>query len=64
MEGAAHRLHEEFEDTQFIVALPICNESEQKLTEYAKTYQQEISLLPITMFDINSLRRIQNVLYR
>ena len=64
MEGTAHRLHEEFEDAQIIVALPICNESEQKLTEYAKTYQQEISLLPITMFDINSFRRIQNVLYR
>lgn len=64
MEGAAHRLHEEFEKSQIIVALPICNESEQNLTEYAKNYQQEISLLPITMFDINSFRRIQNVLYR
>ena len=64
MESVAHRLHEEFEETQIIVALPICNESEQKLTEYAKTYNQDISLLPITMFDINSFRRIQNVLYR
>ena len=64
MERVAHRMHEEFEASQIIVAMPVCNESEQKLTEYAKTYQQEISLLPITMFDINSFRRIQNVLYR
>ena len=49
---------------QIIVALPVCNESEQKITEYAKERGQTFSLLPITMFDINSFRRLQNILYQ
>lgn len=47
-----------------IVALPVCNESEQKITEYARADSMAVSLLPLTMFDINSFRRMQNVLYR
>lgn len=49
---------------QIIIALPVCNESEQKITEYAKENGQIISLLPLTMFDINSFRRLQNILYQ
>jgi len=49
---------------QVVVALPVCNESEQKITEYAKENDQIISLLPLTMFDINSFRRLQNILYQ
>lgn len=64
METTAQKLVEEYGDAEIIVALPICNESEQRLTEYAKTDKQRVSLLPLTMFDINSFRRIQNVLYR
>lgn len=51
-------------ETEIIVAMPICNENEQKTVVYAKENGQHISLLPLTMFDINSFRRIQNVLYR
>lgn len=47
-----------------IVSLPLCNENEQKITEYAKEQGQLVSVLPLTMFDINSFRRIQNILYR
>lgn len=47
-----------------IVSLPLCNENEQKITEYAKEQGQSVSVLPLTMFDINSFRRIQNILYR
>ena len=49
---------------QLIIALPTCNKSEQKITTYAKEDGQIVSLLPLTMFDINSFRRLQNVLYR
>ena len=47
-----------------IVALPTCNEDEQKITEYAKRLGERVLLLPLTMFDINSFRRVQNVLLR
>ena len=49
---------------EIVIGLPICNENEQKLTEYAKELDQEMAILPLTMFDINSFRRIQNILYR
>lgn len=52
------------EDTDIIVSLPLCNENEQKITEYAKEQGQMVSIIPLTMFDINSFRRIQNILYR
>ena len=50
--------------TEIIAALPTCNEVEQKITKYAKEDGQKISLIPLTMFDINSFRRLQNMLYR
>ncbi len=54
----------EFPNEDIIVSLPLCNDNEQKITEYAKELDQSASVLPLTMFDINSFRRIQNVLYR
>lgn len=50
--------------TEIVIALPTCNETEQKITEYLKEDGQMNSILPLTMFDINSFRRIQNLLYR
>lgn len=47
-----------------IVALPRCSEDEQKVIEYAKVENHKILILPLTMFDINSFRRLQNVLLR
>ena len=64
IEGLSKQLMEDNEVDQIIVALPVCNESEQKVTEYAKEDSIAVSMLPLTMFDINSFRRIQNVLYR
>jgi ribosomal protein S27AE len=64
METIARTLLEEEPDEQIIAAMPICNESEQDITDYAKSDGQIVSLLPLTMFDINSFRRLQNVLYR
>ena len=49
---------------EIIISLPLCNENEQKITEYAKEQGQVVSVLPLTMFDINSFRRIQNIMYR
>lgn len=50
--------------TQIIVALPTCNDNEQKVTGYAKEEGQVVAVLPLTMFDINSYRRLQHILYR
>ena len=47
-----------------IIAVPNCGEYEQKLVEYAKRTDDRLLLLPLTMFDINSFRRLQNLLYR
>ncbi|NLE26187.1 MAG: hypothetical protein GX625_12755, partial [Clostridiaceae bacterium] len=47
-----------------IVALPRCSEDEQKIIEYAKYESQKVLILPLTMFDINSFRRLQNILLR
>lgn len=52
------------EDEQLVIVLPVCNENEQKVISYAKEINNRVSILPVTMFDINSFRRIQNVLYR
>ncbi len=53
-----------FPEEDIVISLPVCNENEQKITEYAKEQEQVVSILPLTMFDINSFRRIQNILYR
>ena len=47
-----------------LFALPRCGEDEQKITEYAKRKNDKALILPLTMFDINSFRRLQNVLLR
>ena len=47
-----------------VIGLPLCNENEQKVIDYAKNYEQSVAILLLTMFDINSYRRIQNILYR
>ena len=64
MEKVAWKIREDHPDTEIVVALPTCNDSEQKITEYAKEEGQIMDFLPLTMFDINSFRRLQNVLYR
>lgn len=64
IEGFSKQLLEDNGVDQIIVALPVCNESEQKIAEYAKEDILAVSILPLTMFDINSFRRMQNVLYR
>lgn len=47
-----------------IVAMPKCDEYEQKIISYAKSRDECVQFLPLTMFDINSFRRLQNVLLR
>lgn len=47
-----------------IAALPKCDENEQEVTAYARMANERLLILPLTMFDINSFRRIQNVLLR
>ena len=48
----------------FIVAVPVCGEDEQKIISYAKDDCSNVMILPLTMFDINSFRRLQNVMLR
>ena len=64
METVAGDILKSNPETEIVVALPICNESEQKITEYAREDGQTVSILPLTMFDINSFRRLQNILYK
>lgn len=64
MEIVASGLIENKPEAEIVVALPICNENEQRMTMYAREDGQVVSILPLTMFDINSFRRLQNTLYR
>lgn len=64
MEAIAGDILKNNSEIEIVVALPICNESEQKITEYAREDGQTVSMFPLTMFDINSFRRLQNLLYR
>lgn len=64
METFATEMKRRNPDEELIVALPTCNENEQKIIDYAKEDGQQVAILLLTMFDINSFRRIQNVLYR
>lgn len=50
--------------TQIVIALPICEEDEQKVTRYSKDVNTLPLVLPLTMFDINSFRRIQHLFLR
>jgi hypothetical protein len=47
-----------------IITMPRCDEGEQKITSYAKRESENTMFLPISMFDINSFRRFQNVMLR
>lgn len=47
-----------------IAALPKCQEVEQSVVEYGFKDDEKVLMLPLSMFDINSFRRIQNVLIR
>ena len=47
-----------------VVALPKCQDDEQSLVGYALNDDERLLVLPLSMFDINSFRRIQNVLIR
>lgn len=47
-----------------IIALPFCNEAEQQIIDYARNINDKVLILPLTVYDINSYRRLQNVLLR
>jgi hypothetical protein len=47
-----------------IVALPLVQKTEQKLTDYAVNLENNIAVLPISLFDINSYRRMQRIFLR
>jgi hypothetical protein len=64
MDALVSELRSGHPDEAFIIALPACNENEQKIIDYAREDGQQVAILLLTMFDINSFRRIQNVLYR
>lgn len=62
--SCANEIAENFDADYVIIALPRCGEDEQKIIEYAKYNDEKALLLPLTMFDINSFRRVQNVFLR
>ncbi len=49
---------------KIIIALPKVGEDEQKVVDYAFYDDERIMFLPLSMYDINSFRRMQNVLLR
>ena len=52
-------------DQEVVIALPCCNENEQMITGYSKRGDGiSVSIVPLTMFDINSFRRVEKILYR
>lgn len=59
-----NNLIQKFNAEYAVVALPKCEDDEQKLVEYAYLNQDTQMTLPLSMFDINSFRRIQNILIR
>lgn len=50
--------------SQLIIALPMCEEDEQSITTYAKNLGEKVLYLPLSLYDINSFRRLQNVFLR
>ena len=63
VEDIKNKYFDKNKDSEIIIALPLCNEYEQKVIKYAQDDCSDTSILPITMFDINSFRRIQKILY-
>jgi hypothetical protein len=47
-----------------VIALPKCDSGEKRLTSYAKRLGEKTAFLPLTMFDINSYRRLQLLFLR
>jgi hypothetical protein len=60
----ASRILSESDASLAIIALPKCQEDEQKIVEYALGDEEKLLFLPLSMYDINSFRRVQNVLTR
>ena len=58
--SVAKKKHADF----VVVAVPVCGEDEQKIISYAKEDKLKVMILPLTMFDINSFRRLQNIMLR
>ena len=59
-----NKIAEEQNADYVIMALPFCDEAEQQIIEYAHNVNDKVLILPLTIFDINSYRRLQNVLLR
>jgi hypothetical protein len=51
-------------DQKNLIALPEKMHNEQKLTNYAVNNTEKIGILPLTLFDINSYRRIQKIILK
>jgi len=47
-----------------VIALPMITRNEQNLTNYAVNSDDDFSILPLSLFDINSYRRLQKVIIR
>lgn len=60
----ASNIAETYHADYVIIAVPVCGEDEQKIISYAKGNGANVMILPLTMFDINSFRRLQNVMLR
>lgn len=64
MPARVQKIVEETDAMKIIIALPKVDEDEQKLVDYAFFDDERIMFLPLSMYDINSFRRMQNVLLR
>ena len=65
MKSIADSIFSKNADANYVViAMPKCQSNEQKLTAYAKQHGEKIAFMPLTMFDINSYRRLQGLFLR
>ena len=64
MTKKAELVLEKYKANLVVVSLANIDICEQKITTYAKYQDNNIAFLPLTLFDINSYRRIQNLLLR
>jgi len=51
-------------DNAIVIALPLITYNEQKLTDYAVNTDANLAILPLSLFDINSYRRLQKIILR
>jgi len=47
-----------------IIALPLITNNEQKVITYAENNNKDFAILPLSLFDINSYRRLQKIIIR